>query len=385
MLKKLFIKNYENVNDANVRNKYGKVAGMFAIFSNLLLGTSKVIIGLISNSISIMADAINNLSDMASGILTILGFKFSDKKPSKLHPYGYARYEYIAGFTISIIMCGMGFIFAKESIMKIIHPEALVINIYTIIVLFLAIIIKFVQMRVYFDFANCIKSRILKTTGIDSKNDIITTSTILFSMIIMSIFKINIDGYSGLLVSLFVIYSSIKAAKEVIDPLIGIIPSRSRIKEIKNKIRSYENVIGIHDLMIHNYGEHNDFATVHVEIDSQMDVLDSHELIDIIERDFKEEYGIDLTIHMDPVIIGNEKIDKLKHEVIESLKEFDKTLKIHDFRVTIGRKRTKIIFDCVIPYNKEYNVEEIKNHLKNTIKKDNYSYVFIVELDRPIC
>ena len=324
-----------------------------------------------------MADAINNISDMASGILTILGFKFSDKKPSKRHPYGYARYEYIAGFTISIIMCAMGFIFAKESIVKIIHPEELVINISTIIVLVIAIIIKFMQMRVYSDFAASIKSRTLKTTAIDSRNDIITTSTILLSMIIMSIFKINIDGYSGLLVSLF--------AKEVLDPLIGIVPSRGRIKEIKNKLRSYDNVIGIHDLMIHNYGEHNDFATVHVEINSEMDVLDSHELIDIIERDFKDEYDIDLTIHMDPVVIGNEKIDKLKKEVIESLKEFDKSLKIHDFRVTEGRKRTKVIFDCVIPYNKEYNVEEIKNHLKNTIKKDNYNYVFIVELDRPFC
>lgn len=385
MLKKFFIKNYTNTNDPNVRNQYGKVAGIFGIITNLILGIIKLIIGFISNSVSIMADAANNIADTASSILTIIGFKLSNKKPDKEHPYGYARYEYVAGFVIAIFMFIMGITFAKESIIKIFNPEELVINYITYIILVIAIIGKSLQMFVYLDFSKAINSNTLKTNAIDTRNDIISTTAILISMIIMGIFKINIDGLLGVLVSGFVIISSINMIKEVLEPIIGIVPSEERTNEITKELLSYEFVEGIHDLVIHNYGVHNDFVTVHVEFDSKMDVIKAHDLMDNIEKDFKEKHGIDLTIHMDPIVVGDPKVDKLHKLVVQSMHKLDDELKIHDFRIVEGITHTNILFDCVVPYEKNYTLEDIKNHLNSTIIPENELYYYVIQIDRPYC
>lgn len=385
MLKHLFIKNYKDTENAEVRNKYGKVAGIFGIISNLFLGIIKLIIGFISNSVSIMADAVNNLSDTLSSILTIWGFKLASKKPTHDHPYGYARYEYVSGFAIAILMLVMGLIFAKESIVKIIHPEELIINSITFIVLFIAIVMKACQMIVYLDFSKAIDSNTLKASAIDTRNDIISTTAILVSMIIMKIFNINIDGYLGLAVSVFVIYSSIQMIKEVLEPIIGIIPTKERVEEITKRILSYDYVQGIHDLVIHNYGVHNDFVTVHVEIDSNMNMLEAHDLMDNIENDFKEHFGIDLTIHMDPIVIGNERVDKLKQLVVNTIHQLDNCLEIHDFRIVEGTTHTNILFDCVVPYEKEYTREKIVKYLVNNIKPEDEKYYYVIEIDRPYC
>lgn len=385
MLKKLFINNYKDTTNSEVRNSYGKVAGIFGIISNLILGIIKLIIGFISNSVSIMADAANNISDTASSALTIVGFKLANKKPNHEHPYGYARYEYVTGFGIAILMLIMGLVFAKESIVKIIHPEDLVINATTYIVLVIAILGKGLQMLVYLDFAKAINSNTLKTNAIDTRNDIISTTAILVSMIIMSIFKVNIDGYLGLAVSAFVIYSSCTMVKEVLEPIIGIIPTKERVDEIRQKLLSYEYVQGIHDLVIHNYGVHNDFITVHVEIDASMNMIEAHDLMDNIENDFKQELGTDLTIHMDPVVIGNEKVDAIKGMVIKAINEMDPELQIHDLRIVEGTTHTNILFDCVVPYEKDYTAEEIKIYLEKNIKSEKETYYYVIEIDRPYC
>lgn len=385
MLKTLFIKNYKDVENPDVRNKYGKVAGIFGIITNLFLGIIKLVIGYISNSVSITADAVNNISDTASSALTIIGFKLANKKPNHDHPYGYARYEYVSGLVIAMLMLIMGLVFAKESIVKIIYPEELVINIATYIVLFIAILGKGLQMFVYLDFAKAINSSALKTTAVDTRNDIISTTAILISMFIMTALKINIDGYLGLAVSAFVIYSSCQMIKEVLEPIIGIIPTKERVGEIRKKLLSYDYVQGIHDLVIHNYGVHNDFITVHVEIDASMDMVKAHDLIDNIENDFKKETGTDLTIHMDPVVLGNEKVDKLKEIVTTKIKEFDSELQIHDFRIVEGTTHTNILFDCVVPYEKNYTEEEIELYLERNIKSEDETYYYVVEIDRPYC
>lgn len=385
MLKTLFIKNYKDVENPDVRNKYGKVAGIFGIITNLFLGIIKLVIGYISNSVSITADAVNNISDTASSALTIIGFKLANKKPNHDHPYGYARYEYVSGLVIAMLMLIMGLVFAKESIVKIIYPEKLVINIATYIVLFIAILGKGLQMFVYLDFAKAINSSTLKTTAVDTRNDIISTTAILISMFIMTALKINIDGYLGLAVSAFVIYSSCQMIKEVLEPIIGIIPTKERVEEIRKKLLSYDYVQGIHDLVIHNYGVHNDFITVHVEIDASMDMVKAHDLIDNIENDFKKETGTDLTIHMDPVVLGNEKVDKLKEIVTTKIKEFDSELQIHDFRIVEGTTHTNILFDCVVPYEKNYTEEEIELYLERNIKSEDETYYYVVEIDRPYC
>ena len=385
MIKKIFIKDYTNTSDSNVRNQYGKVAGIFGIITNLILGIIKLILGLISNSVSIIADAANNIADTASSILTIIGFKLSNKKPDQEHPYGYARYEYVAGFVIAILMFIMGITFAKESIIKIFNPEELVINIITYIILIIAIIGKSLQMLVYLDFAKAINSNTLKTNAIDTRNDIISTTTILISMIIMEIFKINIDGILGLAVSGFVIFSSINMIKEVLEPIIGIVPTEEQVNEITEKLLSYDCVEGIHDLIIHNYGVHNDFVTVHVEFDSTMNVIKAHDLMDNIEQDFKNNFGIQLTIHMDPIAVGNPRIDKLQELVIKSIHKLDTDLKIHDFRIVEGITHTNILFDCVVPHEKNYTLEDLKNHLTNSIIPENEPYFYVIQIDRPYC
>ena len=385
MIKQIFIKNYKETENPQVRNKYGKVAGIFGIISNLFLGIIKLIIGFVSNSVSIMADAVNNLSDMLSSILTIIGFKLASKKPNHDHPYGYARYEYISGFAIAILMLVMGLTFAKESIVKIINPEELVINNITFLVLFIAIVGKACQMVVYLDFAKSIKSDTLRTNAVDTRNDIISTTAILISMLIMKKFSINIDGFLGLAVSLFVIYSSVQMIKEVLEPIIGIIPTKERVDEITKRILSYDYVQGIHDLVIHNYGVHNDFVTVHVEIDSNMDMLKAHDLMDNIENDFRDNLGISLTIHMDPVVIGNEKVDKLKQLIVKTIHSLDNSLEIHDFRIVEGTTHTNILFDCVVPYEKDYTADYIKKYLSNNIKPEGEKYYYVVEIDRPYC
>ena len=383
MLKRLFIKDYKNTSDPNVRNAYGKVAGVFGIFTNLILGIIKFVIGIISNSVSIMADAINNIADTASSILTINGYKLASKKPDKKHPYGYARYEYISGFVIALLMLLMGLTFAKESIIKIFNPEELTINAVTYIILTIAIIGKFIQMFVYLDFSKAINSNTLKTNAIDTRNDIISTTTILISMIIMGIFNINIDGYLGLLVSGLIIYSSIGLIKEVLEPIIGIIPTEERIKEVTEKILSYDCVRGIHDLVIHNYGVHNDFITVHVEISSDMDIMKAHDLMDNIEKDFKTELGTDLTIHMDPVDISNPKANKLYDLVKNALLTFDLELKMHDFRIVEGVTHTNILFDVIVPFEKNYTKEQIIEHLNKNVISENEKYYYVIDIDRP--
>ena len=383
MLKRLFIKNYKNTDDPVVRNQYGKVAGVFGIFTNIILGIIKLIIGIISHSVSIIADAANNIADTASSILTIIGFKLSSKKPDKDHPYGYARYEYIAGFVIAIMMFIMGLTFAKESIVKIFNPEELVINWITYLILVIAIIGKGIQMLVYLDFAKAINSNTLKANSVDTRNDIISTTAILISMIIMGIFKINLDGILGLAVSGFVIYSSIGMIKEVLEPIIGIVPTEEQVKEISEKILSYEYVEGIHDLVIHNYGVHNDFATVHVEIDSKMDIMKAHDMMDNIEKDFKDELGIALTIHMDPIVVGDPIVDALQAKVIQAIHKLDPELKIHDFRVVKGFSHTNILFDCIVPFEKEHSDESLKDYLMKEIIPEKEIYYYVIQIDRP--
>ena len=385
MLKKLFIKCYENVEDPTVRNKYGVVAGYFGIITNLLLFLIKLIIGLLTNSITILADAFNNLSDFGSCIVTILGFKLANKPADKEHPYGHARYEYITGIIVSLLMLVMGLIFLKTSIGKIISPEEIKISFATYLVLIIAVLGKVLQMVVYSDFARSINSSTIKASAIDARNDIISTLAVLAATIIMGIFKINIDAYTGIIVSIFIIISSIKSLKDTINPLLGIIPSEEKVNKIKEKILSHKEIIGIHDLRIHSYGEKNDFVTVHAEVPDTMGIIEAHEIADAVEREFKEELNIDLTVHIDPLNINDEETRNIKNKVEEILKRFNKDINIHDFRVVTAQKHTNAIVDIVVPYGKNYNRYELLGVLEEGFKDEEKKYYFIFNVDRPFC
>ena len=385
MLKKLFIKDYKNVDNPQVRNQYGIVAGIFGIVTNLILFLIKLVIGIIANSVTIMADAFNNLSDFGSCIVTIIGFKLASKPADKEHPYGHARYEYVTGIIVSLLMLVMGVIFAKTSIEKIFAPEEIKLGIETYIVLIVAILGKVLQMVVYLDFAKSIKSSTIKATAMDARNDILTTSAVLITMIVMGIFKINIDAYMGLLVSGFIILSSINSLKDTINPLLGNVPSKEKVEKIKEKILSHKEIIGIHDLRIHSYGEQNDFVTVHAEVPDTMNIVEAHEIADIVEREFKEELNIDLTIHIDPLNVNDEETKKIKEKVENTLKNFDKEISIHDFRVVTAKGHSNVIFDIVIPYGKNYNKYELLGVLEEGFKDEDKKYYFIFNIDRPFC
>lgn len=383
MLKRLFIKDYKNVEDSNVRNKYGVVAGMFGIITNIILFVIKFIIGFFSNSITIMADAFNNLSDSFSSIITILGFKLSNKPADKEHPYGHARYEQLTAILISFIILAMGVLLAKSSIEKIITPEEISLTMATYLVLIVAVIGKFIQMFVYNDFAKAIDSKTIKANAIDSRNDAISTSAVLIAMVIMGVFKINLDAYMGFVVSVFIIISAWKTINEAISPVLGTTPTDEQVRKITQKIKSYEGVAGIHDLMIHNYGPGIDFVTVHVEIPSSIDILIAHDLMDNIEKDFREELNINLTIHMDPLDLENEHVTKLYKKVKQILKEFDEEVNFHDFRIVSGKSHTNMIFDVVVPFEKDYKEEDFQELLHEKLKDEEQQYYFVLTIERP--
>lgn len=300
MLKKLFIKDYLNTNDIKVRNRYGITAGVFGIIVNLFLGITKLLLGMFTKSITIMADAFNNVTDMSSSILTIIGFKLSSRKANQYRPYIYMKYEYLSSILISIIMFILGIVFLIKSINKIITPEELIINFVMYTILLISLIIKIIQYRVLIDFAISIDSKTLKTNSLETRNDIITNVSILISMIIMKIFNINIDGYLGLLVSLFIIYTSFKNLKnELLELLFK--DNYDKINEIKIKILSYDYVEGIHNLILHTYGNNNAYMTIHAEIDDKIDFSKIYRIIEKIENDIQKQFSINLTIHIDPI------------------------------------------------------------------------------------
>lgn len=320
---------------------------------------------------------------LGSSVLTILGFKLANKPADKEHPYGHARYEYIAGIIIFFLILTMGILFAKNSIEKIFNPEEIVINITTYLILIIAIIGKLIQMLVYLDFAKAINSNTLKANAIDSRNDSITTTAVLITVIVMGIFKINIDAYMGLFVSIFIIVSAIKMIKETINPLLGIVPSQEQINKIKSKLLSHKEIKGIHDLVIHNYGVGNDFVTVHAEVPADINIVEAHDIMDNIEREFKEEFGINLTIHTDPLDLNDETRNALQEKVEKILSNWDNSLKIHDFRIVSADTHTNIIFDIIIPFEKNYSEDEINKLLTTAFENEEKKYYFVLNIDRP--
>ncbi|NCA67127.1 MAG: cation transporter [Clostridia bacterium] len=382
-LKKKFINNYKETDNPEVRLKYGIVAGILGIITNFILFVLKITIGILAASITIIADAINNLSDIGSSAITVLGFKMSGRPADPEHPYGHARYEHIAALIIAIIVMFIGVTLAKESVGKIINPTPVTVDVFTYAVLVFAILFKFAQMLMYKNFAKAINSEALRASAIDSRNDIISTSAVLVAIVLIALFPrtgLSIDGVAGLLVSLFIVITSIKLVSDTITPLLGAKPDKEMVKKIKDKLRSYNGVLGIHDLMIHSYGTGTVFVIVHIEVCNKEDVMVSHDLMDNIERDFRDELGINLCIHMDPIETDNPVVDALKSEVENALYTIDSRLKIHDFRIVSGKSHTNILFDVNVPYGLDVDVKDIESVCRKNVKLKNKSY-YIITVD----
>ncbi len=387
-IRKLFIKDYQDTKNPKVRFRYGLVAGVFGIISNALLCVFKLIVGIIGNSITIVADAINNLSDAGSSVVTLVGFKLSATPPDKDHPFGHARYEYVTSLLVSVTVLFIGILLLKSSIEKCITPEAVSVSVYTYVVLGAAIAMKLVQMLIYLDFSKAINSGALKASAADSRNDVLATVAVLISTIVIDVAgdKINpnvsVDGIMGIAVSAFIIVSSILLIKESISPILGEKPPKELVDKITAKILSYDGVIGVHDLVVHSYGENHCFVVAHVEVPQDVEITKSHDVIDNIEHDFWNEMHVRITIHMDPVDTKNEKLAELKLRAQNALANLDEGLSLHDFRIVSGQTHTNMIFDVVIPYDSELSLDDVKNAMKQEFANDPVKYFFVIDVDR---
>lgn len=384
MIKKLFIRNYKNTSDPEVRIAYGVTAGIFGIVTNVLLFIIKLVIGLLAGSITIVAEAVNNLSDAGSSVMTMIGFKLSNRPADKDHPYGHARYEQITALLVAMLVLSIGVLFAKSSIDKIINPEELLISTATYIVLAVAIILKLYQMFTYLDFAKAIDSDALRAAAMDSRNDTISTISVLISMIVMQIFDINIDGWVGLLVSVFVIWSAIGMVKDAISPMLGTPPTQEQVDSINELLESPKEFLGHHDLIVHNYGAGAYFASVHIEFDAKDDVIAIHDIVDNVEREAHSKLGILLTIHMDPVDVSNPRRHKLYDLTVDGLKKYNPSIMLHDFRIVDGPTHTNVLFDIVEPFGEKYDVDGIKAALSAEFADEEGEYYFVINVDKKL-
>ena len=381
-LAKIFIKDYQNIESEKVRNKYGILAGIFGIISNFILFVIKIIIGFISASISIIADAINNLSDMGSSLLTLVGFKISGKPADKDHPFGHQRIEYIIGLIIAMLIIFIGFELFTTSIDKLINPVKSSMTIPVLIILVVAIIFKFLQGVFYSSVAKKINSIALKASSKDSMNDVISTSFVLLGALLSYFFTYNFDGVFGLVVSGLIIITGIKLVKEGIDPLIGEKPDKDLMNKVINKVLSYDGVLGIHDLMAHMYGPQKCFVSLHVEVDSKVDVLLSHDLIDNIEKEVKEELNVELVIHMDPIETNNETLMEYVKILKEVVNEIDDSIRFHDVRLVIGETHKNLIFDLLVSFEFKYTDEELIDLVKTKIREKDPIINCVIQIDK---
>ena len=360
LLAKLFIRDHENVTDSGVRQAYGMLCGIVGIFFNLILFTTKALAGFFSHSIAITADAFNNLSDAASSIITLAGFKMAGQKPDSDHPFGHGRIEYISGLLVSILIVLMGFELVKSSVSKIFHPEVPDYSPVIIGILVFSILVKCYMALYNRSIGSRIGSVAMKATAIDSLSDMIATTVVLIGTIVSAASGIIIDGYCGVLVGMFILYSGFVAAKDTISPLLGQPPEPELVQQINDIVLSYDDVTGIHDLIVHNYGPGRSMASIHAEVPNDQEFEKSHEIIDRVERDAAKELGMMLVIHMDPVEMKDEKVIRIRKKTEHLLKELDPACSIHDFRVVWGAERINLIFDMVIPI--EYD-EKRRNDL----------------------
>lgn len=387
-IRKLFVKDYQDTQNPKVRTRYGLSAGIFGIVTNAVLFAFKLAIGLIGNSITIIADAINNLSDAGSSVVTLVGFKLSATPPDKDHPFGHARYEYIASLFVSVVVLFIGIMLFKSSIEKCITPEQVTVSVYTYIVLGVAIAMKLVQMLLYLDFSKAIGSGALKASAVDSRNDVLTTVAVLISTIVIDVAgdkispKVSVDGIMGIAVSLFIIVSSVLLLKDAISPILGEKPPKELVDKMTAKILSYDGVIGVHDLVVHSYGANHCFVVAHVEVPADVEITKSHDVIDNIEHDFWNEMHIRLNIHMDPVDTENADLAVLKLRAQTALSALDENLSLHDFRLVSGQTHTNMLFDVVIPYDSKITLDDVKNAMQNEFGNDEIKYFFVIDVDR---
>ena len=382
LLIRLFIKNADQTEEPAVRSRYGAVAGIVGIFCNLILFLGKLIIGTVSGSVSIRADAVNNLSDASSNIVTLVAFRLASKPEDAEHPYGHARIEYLSGLAVAAMILVIGVELAKESFHKILHPEPVNFSWALVAVLVLSIGVKLWMAVFNRSLGRKIKSTSLMATAADSRNDVLTTGAVLLAAVVARLTGLELDGYVGLLVAAFILWSGVGIAKDTISPLLGAPADPELVHLVKHEIGNFDpRILGVHDLMVHDYGPGQTFASIHVEVDRREDVLEIHEMIDRAERMMLEQHRIHLTIHYDPIVTDDAALQRMQKKVEEALRAIQPGLSLHDFRMVAGEKSTNLIFDVVLPDTLRGKEQEIQSVLEKAIQEPGMEYRTVITFD----
>ena len=376
-----FVKNYQESDDPKVRMAYGKFAGVVGIVCNVLLCLGKGVAGLVSGSVSIVADAVNNLSDASSNIISLLGFKLAGKPADSGHPYGHGRYEYLSGLLVAVLIVVIGVELVKSSVEKIANPEPTDFSWVVVGILIASILVKLWMALFNRTIGRRIGSTTLEATAIDSRNDVVTTAAVLAALLVSHYTDFELDGWAGLVVGAFIVWSGIGLVRDTVNPLLGTAPSPELVEHIRSKIMGYPGVLGTHDLMVHDYGPGRQFASVHVEMAAEADVLASHDVIDNIEQDFLREDGLVMTIHFDPIVTADESVNNLRHWLESLVKGIDERLSIHDLRTVPGPTHTNVIFDCLKPHEVELTDAELREKICSLVEKEHPEYSCKITVD----
>ena len=377
-----FIKNYQDTKDASVRTSVGKLSGIVGILNNLFLFVIKFVIGTIVHSVSIQADGVNNLTDAGSNIISILSFHLANKPADKDHPFGHERTETIASLFVGILILVLGFETAKESISKMIHPGSIDFRIVSVIILIISIIVKFWMYTYNKKLSKTYDSSLLEATALDSISDVCGTTAVLVSTLLSPVLHFNLDGYMGIVVSGIILYGAYGLLRDMINSLIGEAPDPELVHNIVDRIMAHPAILGVHDMMLHNYGPNKIFASAHVEVDSSKDIFETHDHIDNIEREVKENMNIDLVLHMDPVKVNDPETELYRAKVVEAIHQIDPKWGFHDFRIVSGPTHVNLVFDLVIPFEEKYTQEEIEAMLLKHIESDKKIYL-VLTIDHP--
>lgn len=378
---RLFIRDYNPEDPAASHSAIGKLAGIVGVICNLLLFLSKLTIGLLSGSISIVADAVNNLSDTVSSVITFWGFRMAQRPADKNHPYGHARYEYLAGFVVATLILFIGFELAKSSIGRIINPAPIIFSVFSILVMILSVLVKLWMSLFFAGLSRRTGSTTLQATSLDSRNDVIATTAVLLGCLIYHFSGVNLDGWIGFIVALFILCSGVGIARETISPLLGKRADQALLDRISALILDHENVLGIHDLLVHDYGPGQYFASVHVELSAEEDPQASHDIIDDIEQDALRELNVNLVIHCDPVAVNDDELNEMRIVLEEIIENIDSGLSMHDLRMIRGSRSTRLVFDLAVPYGMQDQHDVLKQKIDEALLLREKHYKTVIHFD----
>ena len=382
LLVKLFIKDPDNIRDPAVREKYGLLSGVVGIVLNLLLSGGKFLAGMATSSISITADALNNLTDAASSVVTLVGFRLAGQKADAGHPFGHGRIEYLSGLLVSLIILLVGFELLKTSVEKILNPEEVAFSWVSIAVLAASICVKLWMSLFNRGLSRRISSAAMAATATDSLSDVVATSAVLAGALVGRFTGLHIDGFVGIVVAVFILRAGWGAAKDTLNPLLGQPPDPALVSEIRRTVLAHPQVVGLHDLIIHDYGPGRSMMSLHAEVPVDADIMEVHDIIDGIEREIKAKFGIETSIHMDPIVTNDAHVNQVKAQVVELVRGVDAGMTIHDFRMTVGPRHTNLIFDVVVPHGCPLTDDQVRQRISQAVKELDAAYYAVIQIDR---